>query len=109
MFNTANIDIAIEEGMITSIEPGLYREGRYGIRIENLVLSIRDQETEFGEFMAFETLTLCYIDTGLVDKTLLDQKHVDWLNQYNNMVYERLSPHLDEEHRQWLAHKTQII
>lgn len=109
VFNTANIDIAIEEGMITSIEPGLYREGRYGIRIENLVLSIRDQETEFGEFMAFETLTLCYIDTGLVDKTLLDQKHVDWLNQYNNMVYERLSPHLDEEHRQWLAHKTQII
>src|SRR5690606_16425353 len=49
VFNTANIDIAIEEGMITSIEPGLYREGRYGIRIENLVLSIRDQETEFGE------------------------------------------------------------
>ncbi|MEH6308529.1 aminopeptidase P family protein [Olivibacter sp. CPCC 100613] len=109
VFNTANIDIAIEEGMITSIEPGLYREGRYGIRIENLVLSVRDQETEFGEFMAFETLTLCYIDTSLVDKTLLDQKHIDWLNQYNNMVYERLSPHLDATHQQWLAHKTAII
>lgn len=109
VFNSANIDIAIEEGMITSIEPGLYREGRYGIRIENLVLSIRDQETEFGEFMSFETMTLCYIDTSLVDKTLLDQKHVDWLNQYNNMVYERLSPQLEEVERQWLARKTQII
>lgn len=109
ILNTANIDIAIEEGMITSIEPGLYREGRYGIRIENLVLSVCDQETEFGEFMAFETLTLCYIDTGLVDKALLDQKHIDWLNQYNNMVYERLSPHLEEAEKQWLANKTQII
>ncbi|WP_134088301.1 aminopeptidase P family protein [Olivibacter sp. XZL3] len=109
VLNTANIDIAIEEGMVTSIEPGLYREGRYGIRIENLVLSVRDQETEFGEFMAFETLTLCYIDISLVDKALLDQKHIDWLNQYNNMVYERLSPHLEESEKQWLADKTRII
>jgi len=109
VFNTANIDIAIEEGMITSIEPGLYREGRYGIRIENLVLSIADQESAFGQFMSFETLTLCYIDTHLVDKGLLDQKHIEWLNQYNNMVFERLSPHLNEEERTWLAEKTKII
>ncbi|QNL48712.1 aminopeptidase P family protein [Olivibacter sp. SDN3] len=109
VFNTANIDIEIEEGMVTSIEPGLYREGRYGIRIENLVLSIADQETDFGEFMAFETLTLCYIDTQLVDKTLLDQKHIDWLNSYNNMVYERISPLLEVEEQQWLAEKTAII
>jgi len=109
IFNSANIDIPIEEGMITSIEPGLYREGRYGIRIENLVLSTRDQETEFGSFMAFETLTLCYIATDLIDKALLDQKHIDWLNQYNNMVYERLSSHLNEEENEWLAHKTKVI
>ncbi|GAA4790245.1 aminopeptidase P family protein [Olivibacter ginsenosidimutans] len=109
VFNSANIDVAIEEGMITSIEPGLYREGRYGIRIENLVLSVRDQETEFGPFMSFETLTLCYIATDLIDKTLLDQKHIDWLNQYHYMVYERLSPHLNEEEQQWLANKTKII
>jgi len=109
VFNAANIDIAIEEGMITSIEPGLYREGRYGIRIENLVLSVLDQETEFGEFMAFETLTLCYIDTSLVDKSLLDQKHIDWLNQYNNMVYERLSIHLNDDEKQWLSNKTCVI
>jgi len=109
VFNAANIDIAIEEGMITSIEPGLYREGRYGIRIENLVLSVLDQETEFGEFMAFETLTLCYIDTSFVDKSLLDQKHIDWLNQYNNMVYERLSIHLNEDEKEWLSNKTRVI
>lgn len=109
VFNASNVDITIEEGMITSIEPGLYREGRYGIRIENLVLSVLDQETEFGEFMAFETLTLCYIDTNLVDKSLLDQKHIDWLNQYNNMVYERLSVHLDEDEKQWLSNKTKVI
>lgn len=109
VFNTANIDVEIEEGMITSIEPGLYREGRYGIRIENLVLSVADQETEFGPFMSFETLTLCYIDTSLIDKTLLEQKHIDWLNQYNNMVYERLSLHLNDIEKQWLANKTQII
>lgn len=109
VFNTANIDIEIEEGMVTSIEPGLYREGRYGIRIENLVLSVADQETEFGEFMGFETLTLCYIDTMLVDKTLLDQRHIDWLNSYNNMVYERLSSSLEEDEQRWLAGKTAII
>jgi len=109
VFNAANIDVEIEEGMITSIEPGLYREGRYGIRIENLVLSTRDQETEFGHFMAFETLTLCYIDTSLVDKTLLDQKHIEWLNYYNNMVYERLSKHLNNDEKEWLAAKTKVI
>ena len=87
----------------------MYREGRYGIRIENLVLSVADQETEFGPFMSFETLTLCYIDTSLIDKTLLEQKHIDWLNQYNNMVYERLSLHLNDIEKQWLANKTQII
>lgn len=109
VFNSANIDVEIEEGMITSIEPGLYREGRYGIRIENLVMSTLDQETEFGQFMAFETLTLCYIDTSLIDKALLDQKHIDWLNHYNHMVYERLSLYLNEEEKVWLANKTKVI
>lgn len=109
VFNAANINVTIEPGMITSIEPGLYREGEYGIRIENLVLSRNIQENQFGTFMDFETLTLCYIDTALVDKSLLDQKHVDWLNNYHALVHDQLSPHLSENERHWLAEKTKAI
>jgi len=109
VFNTAAVDIGIVPGTITSIEPGLYREGNYGIRIENLVLTIENQDTVFGRFLAFETLTLCYIDTDLVDKALLDLKHIDWLNQYHVRVYQKLAPHLNEEERQWLAKKTRSI
>ena len=109
VFNMAAIDILIEEGMITSIEPGLYREGQYGIRIENLVLSKAVESNYFGDFMDFETLTICYIATDLVDKSLLDQKHIDWLNRYNAWVFEKLSPKLDEEHAAWLKEKTLAI
>ncbi|MGB7528684.1 aminopeptidase P family protein [Sphingobacterium cellulitidis] len=109
VFNMAAIDIPVEEGMITSIEPGLYREGHYGIRIENLVLSKKVESNQFGEFMDFETLTICYIDTQLVDKSLLDQKHVDWLNNYNAWVYEQLSPKLEEAEKKWLKEKTKGI
>ncbi len=109
VFNMAAIDIPVEEGMITSIEPGLYREGHYGIRIENLVLSKKVESNQFGEFMDFETLTICYIDTQLVDKSLLDQKHVDWLNKYNAWVYEQLSPKLEEAEKNWLKEKTKGI
>ncbi len=108
-FNMAAIDIPVEEGMITSIEPGLYREGHYGIRIENLVLSKKVESNQFGDFMDFETLTVCYIDTALVDKNLLDQKHIDWLNQYNGWVFEKLSPKLDEGEKAWLKEKTKAI
>lgn len=106
VFNTAAVDIPVEQGVMTSIEPGLYREGEYGIRIENLVLSIDRADTQFGSFMAFETLTLCYIDTRLVDTSLLEAKHIAWLNNYHAVVYDRLAPFLDEDERQWLAGKT---
>ena len=109
VFNPSNVDIAIEEGMITSIEPGLYREGKHGIRIENLVLSRKHDSSIFGEFMDFETLTICYIDTALVDKSLLDQSHIDWLNNYNQWVYDSLSPRLTTAEAAWLANKTQAI
>lgn len=108
-FNPSNIDIAVEEGMITSIEPGLYREGEYGIRIENLVLTKTLKNNAFGEFLHFETLTICYIDTDLVDKTHLDQKHIDWLNNYNAWVFEKLADHLTEEEATWLREKTKAI
>lgn len=109
VFNTANIDIMVEQGMITSIEPGLYREGQYGIRIENLVLTAPYEENQFGHFMHFETLTLCYIATDLVEKLLLEQKHIDWLNDYNARVFTELSPGLSAEQAAWLQEKTRAI
>lgn len=108
-FNAAPVDVAIEPGTITSIEPGLYREGAYGIRIENLVLTVPHQPTTFGDFLAFETLTLCHIETRLIDRSLLEQRHIDWLNAYHRRVYEQLSPYLDEDERHWLAAKTEAI
>ena len=108
-FNAANIDVAIEAGMISSIEPGLYREGKHGIRIENLVLSKHADSSIFGEFMDFETLTICYIATDLVDKTLLDQQHINWLNQYNQWVYDKLEGRLNDDEKAWLKIKTQAI
>ncbi|PVH24106.1 aminopeptidase P family protein [Sphingobacterium corticibacter] len=109
VLNPSNVDVAIEEGMISSIEPGLYREGSYGIRIENLVLSRNLSHNEFGDFMDFETLTICYIATDLVNTALLDQKHIDWLNQYNDWTYNQLAPLLTEEEGAWLKEKTQAI
>ncbi|WP_140937759.1 aminopeptidase P family protein [Sphingobacterium lumbrici] len=109
VFNPTNVDVAIEEGMITSIEPGLYREGKHGIRIENLVLSKKMESTIFGDFMDFETLTICYIDTDLVEPSLLDQVHIDWLNNYNQWVFDQLSPRLSESETSWLRGKTGAI
>ena len=109
VFNAAPIDITIEPGMITSIEPGLYREGFYGIRIENLVLSKSLESNSFGDFMDFQTLTVCYIETSLVDKSKLDQKHIDWLNAYNAWVLDQLSASLSADEKEWLSNKTKAI
>lgn len=109
VFNPTNVDVVIEEGMITSIEPGLYREGKHGIRIENLVLSKKYQQSQFGDFMNFETLTICYIATDLVEKNLLERRHIDWLNDYNQWVYDTLSPLLTADEASWLGDKTKAI
>lgn len=109
VFNAAAIDVAIEPGMITSIEPGLYRVGKHGIRIENLVLTRKAGSSEFGEFLDFETLTLCYIATDLIEKSLLDKRHIDWLNNYNQWVFDQLSMHLSSEEKNWLAEKCKAI
>lgn len=109
VFNPTATDIAIEKGMITSIEPGLYREGKHGIRIENLVLAKDLDSNQFGDFMDFETLTICYIATDLVDKKWLEQTHIDWLNQYNEWVYNSLKGLLTTEEATWLRNKTQAI
>jgi Xaa-Pro aminopeptidase len=109
VFNAAAIDVAVEPGMITSIEPGLYRVGKHGIRIENLVLTRRAGSSEFGDFLDFETLTICYIATDLIEKSLLDKKHIAWLNNYNQWVFDQLSTHLTVEEKIWLADKCQAI
>lgn len=96
----------IEAGMLISDEPGIYREGEYGIRIENLVLCTEDEETQFGKFLKFETVSLCYLDKSLIDIDLLDKKEIDWINSYHSEVFEKLSPSLTEKERIWLGEKT---
>ena len=100
---------AIEEGMLTSNEPAIYREGEYGIRTENLILCYSDEETEFGKFLRFETISLCYIDKSLIDKSLLDRTETDWLNAYHAEVFDKLGPHLSDDEKIWLREKTEPI
>ena len=93
-------------GMITSNEPGIYREGKYGIRHENLVLCVDAGTNDFGQWCRFETLTLCHLDTSIVIKELLDASEIEWLNAYNAKVFQTLSPRLPSEIAQWLRKKT---
>jgi Xaa-Pro aminopeptidase len=96
----------IEAGMLLSDEPAVYREGEYGIRIENLILCYEDEENEFGRFLKFDTVSLCYIDKSLIDISLLNKKEIQWLNTYHAEVYEKLSPFLSNSEQQWLKKKT---
>jgi Xaa-Pro aminopeptidase len=100
---------AMEEGMITSVEPGIYRPGQWGIRIENLVLNSVAQETEFGSFLKFETLTLCPIDTRCIELPLLREDERAWLNAYHETVWKRVSPHVSGDAKAWLETRTQPI
>jgi Xaa-Pro aminopeptidase len=100
---------AMEPGMITSIEPGIYLPGRYGIRIENLVLNTLAETTEFGEFLGFETLTLCPIDTRCIERALLRADELAWINGYHATVRARLSPHVEGAAAQWLAKRTEAL
>ncbi|OXJ05824.1 MULTISPECIES: aminopeptidase P family protein [Burkholderia] len=100
---------AMEEGMITSIEPGVYRPGQWGIRIENLVVNRAAGQTEFGDFLAFETLTLCPIDTRCVLIEMLHDDERAWLNTYHATVRERVGRHLSGDAKAWLVARTQPI
>ncbi|HJR12662.1 MAG TPA: aminopeptidase P family protein [Rhodanobacteraceae bacterium] len=93
----------MDVGMITSIEPGIYKPGRHGVRIENLAATVPAGDGEFGEFLAFETLTLCPIDTRLLEPSLLDANEIAWLDDYHASVREQLAPLLgDAADRAWL-------
>lgn len=101
--------VILEPGMVMSDEPAMYRTGEYGIRTENMVLIRKDSETEYGTFLGFETLTLCYIDTRLIVVSMLSAREHAWINKYHQQVYEELSPYLNEEEKAWLKEKTAEI
>ncbi|MEQ6890164.1 aminopeptidase P family protein [Halomonas sp. CS7] len=100
---------AMQPGMITSIEPGVYRPGEWGIRIENLVANRPAAASDFGDFLRFETLTLCPIDTRPIDVALLDPAEADWLDAYHAEVRECLAPRLEGDALAWLEKRTRPL
>lgn len=100
----------LEPGMVTSNEPGIYRTGQYGIRVENLIVTQEYKRNgDFGIFYNFETITLCPIDTKPIVKKLLTRQEIKWLNNYHKMVFNKLKKHLNKEERAWLKRKTKAI
>jgi Xaa-Pro aminopeptidase len=106
---SADLKTIIEPGMLTADEPAIYRPGEYGFRTENLILCVEDELTEFGQFLRFETVTLCFIDTRLIDKALLTDEEARWIDSYHQRVYDTLSPLLGKQEQIWLKSKTQKI
>ena len=102
----------MKSGMLTSNEPGLYRPGKWGIRIESLVINRpveNPEETEFGKFLYFETVTLCPIDTRLIDTKLMTGSEIEWLNQYHAEVRRRLEPLTEGAAKAWLIERTKPL
>ncbi len=96
----------IRPGMVLSNEPGIYREGLYGVRTENMMVCVDREKTEFGQFYGFETLTLCPIDLKLIDKDLMTPEEIDWINDYHEWCYDQLSPLLNEKKKSFLRSLT---
>jgi Xaa-Pro aminopeptidase len=103
------LNISFEPGMVTTVEPAIYREGRYGMRTENMTVVIEDTVNEFGTFYRFETLTLAPLDTNLIEKGLLSDEELRWLNNYQQRVYDELANFLTIEERIWLKEITKPI
>lgn len=93
--------------MTVTNEPGIYKAGKHGVRIENTQLIVPFCQGEFGPFLQFEPLTLCPIDTTPIDWHMLNKEEIEWLNHYHQRVYDELSPLLDKEHKLWLKEATQ--
>lgn len=96
-------------GMMTSNEPGVYLSDQFGIRTENIILTVEKCETTFGKFYEFETLTLCPIDTRAIDTSIMTNEEIEWLNNYHNSVYNTLSPMLDTPQSEWLKERCSPI
>ncbi len=101
--------VKLEKGMIITIEPGIYREGKHGVRIENMVLVVEDEKTEYGQFLRFEPISYCPISLRGINPELLTEQEIKWLNDYHDKVYERLSPYLDIDDKEWLKKSTRSI
>ncbi|WP_417069218.1 M24 family metallopeptidase [Niveibacterium terrae] len=102
-------EMAMLPGMITSVEPGIYRPGQWGVRIENLVLNVAAPDAGFGDFLEFETLTLCPIDTRCIARELLNEDERAWLNGYHAEVFRRVSPRVTGASLEWLRERTAAI
>ncbi len=103
------LNVSIEPGMVTTVEPAIYREGSYGIRTENVTVVVEDIENEYGTFYRFETLTLAPVDRKLIDKDLLTPEEINWLNAYHRRVYDELADGLDSDEKLWLYEATQPL
>ncbi|YCO05252.1 aminopeptidase P family protein [Vibrio sp. VNB-15] len=108
-FSQSHREVELKLGMVITNEPGVYREGEYGVRIENIMKVVEVEQNEFGTFYGFETITLAPIATSMLDITLLSQDEVDWLNHYHTQVYKALSPSLDAHDKTWLQGATQMV
>ncbi|MCB2291388.1 aminopeptidase P family protein [Clostridium sp. CS001] len=101
--------VKLEKGMVITNEPGIYKEGKHGVRIENMILVIEDEKTEYGEFLRFEAITYYPIDLAGIDVAMLDESEKQWLNDYHKDVYAKLAPSLNEEEKAWLLEETKSI
>lgn len=101
-----NVPTPLQPGMTVTNEPGIYRAGKYGIRTENTMLTVPSRKTDFGEFYKFEQLTLCPINTETILWGMLSSEEINWLNEYHETVYSKLSPLLSDEEKQWLRNAT---
>lgn len=99
----------LREGMLTSDEPGIYIEGSHGIRTENLMFCRKAEKNEYGQFMEFEFVTFVPIDLDGIDASMMREEDVEYLNHYHRMVYEKISPYLSQEEREWLREYTREI
>lgn len=106
---TAPSSVILEEGMITSNEPGVYRAGKHGIRIENVLVVKEEVETDSGLFMAFENLSFVPIDLRAIDKNLLIEDEIKWLNDYHRETYLKLEKYMTDDERKWLKERTKEI
>lgn len=100
-------DCVFEEGMITSDEPGIYLEGKFGIRLENMIVCQKDMENDYGSFLCFDALTLVPFERSAIIAKELSTKEKEWLNKYHQKVFETIAPYLTEEEAGWLREETQ--
>ncbi len=99
----------LEEGMVITDEPGIYEDGKFGIRIENEFIVKKAEQNKYGQFMEFETITFAPIDLDGIDTQYMTKFEIDWLNNYHSQVYEKIAPHLTDEEREWLKEYTRAI